>query len=83
MTLTNLNGVSYTVKAKNDQERKEWLSAISQSIIHSMEKAKKEAPTIEKEGFLTKKGKRRYFVLQKGRLTWYLSEKVNIFSISK
>lgn len=77
----NLSGVSYTLTAKTESEMREWIVAL-QSAIDRVKEIKK---TTQKTGnyvagWLIKKGKKRFFALQKAnnRLCWYLSEKDEI-----
>eukprot|EP01119_Soliformovum_irregulare_P015850 TRINITY_DN4526_c0_g1_i6.p1 TRINITY_DN4526_c0_g1~~TRINITY_DN4526_c0_g1_i6.p1 ORF type:complete len:770 (+),score=234.79 TRINITY_DN4526_c0_g1_i6:73-2382(+) len=79
-TIANDHDV-YVLTARSQLEQKEWVASIKEGIGKA-EKAFSQRreelsmeEQIEKVGYLTKKGKKRFFVLRDCTLYWYDSEK--------
>mmetsp|Transcript_9981 Transcript_9981/g.13709 ORF Transcript_9981/g.13709 Transcript_9981/m.13709 type:complete len:1266 (+) Transcript_9981:125-3922(+) len=61
----------YTVYAKDEFDATDWIQSM-QAVI---DKTQSKDEVFEKQGYLTKKGKRRFFVLKTDHLVWFLTEK--------
>lgn len=73
---TSIPGLEYILTAKTWSEMVEWISAVHTCGINAT--PAKSAPTFT--GYLMKKGKRRFFILERdsptrSRLSWYSNEK--------
>mmetsp|Transcript_26034 Transcript_26034/g.36626 ORF Transcript_26034/g.36626 Transcript_26034/m.36626 type:complete len:848 (+) Transcript_26034:100-2643(+) len=76
------NRDTYVLSAKTKQEAQDWTSAIKGAIKFKKESLEENKRRLmesmelipEKRGFLTKKGKKRFFVLKDCVLRWYLDE---------
>lgn len=82
---TSTPGVEYILTAKTWSEMVEWISAIHTCCGTT---AKTTSPNrCSAAGYLTKKGKKRYFVLEcnsssdRYHLSWYANEKASIYSL--
>lgn len=84
--LTISNGVDqYVLTGKTEQDVKDWVKVLRQASQRGETKTAEFRKTLsqqslfqtEKRGYLTKKGKKRFFILKDSHLTWFPSEKVS------